>query len=85
MAYTRSLKEIPLEEEPHASVLAALTPDPFESPYSGVDLSGATDGQRAHLAMCPRCRDALGLDPSGTGAASSGGEIGSTSFGGSGL
>lgn len=60
MAYTRSLREIPLDQEPH--VLADLLPDPTESPYEGVDLSSASADQLAHLGQCPACRDALGLD-----------------------
>jgi hypothetical protein len=34
MAYTRSIREIGLDEEPVASALAAVLPDPDESPYS---------------------------------------------------
>lgn len=32
MAYVRSVREIPLDEEPMASALAAVLPDPEESP-----------------------------------------------------
>lgn len=63
MAYVRSLREIPLDEEPHASVLAALRPDPTESPYVGeVDWEGATEEQLAHVAICKRCRELLAGD-----------------------
>jgi hypothetical protein len=73
MAYRRSLREIPLDEEPHASVIAALLPDPTESPFVGVDLDGATQNQLAHLAQCAECSALLGLDVS---ANTTGGELG---------
>jgi hypothetical protein len=67
MAYVRSLREIPLDEEPHASVLAALLPvfDPDEdgSPSmmsTGVNWDDATPDQIAHIRICPQCDAALG-------------------------
>jgi hypothetical protein len=72
MAYTRSLREIPLTEEPHKSVLEALLPGPdsldespgespsMDSPHEGVDWSMATPEQIAHIKICPECDAALG-------------------------
>jgi hypothetical protein len=61
MAYRRSLREIPLDQEPHASVIAALLPDPDESPFVGdVDWSSATDAQLLHVRICPACAEVLG-------------------------
>jgi hypothetical protein len=53
MAYTPSLREIPLDQEPHASVIAAAE----ESPGG---LANLDDAQKAHLDICPQCRDYLG-------------------------
>jgi hypothetical protein len=61
MAYVRSLREIPLDEEPHASVLAALLPDPTESPYDPeVDWANISAHQLRHLQKCPACAAVLG-------------------------
>jgi hypothetical protein len=62
MAYVRSLREISPDEEPHASVVAALLPV-SESPYSGsveVDWASASEYQLNHLAQCPACAAFLG-------------------------
>lgn len=63
MAHVRSLRDIPLDQEPHASVLAALTPDPTESPYREINelIMDATLDQAKHLEICPRCREMLGI------------------------
>lgn len=67
MAFVRSLRDIPLDEEPHASVLAALLPhfDPDdESPdkdaLESVNWANASAYQLAHLAKCPQCVAVLG-------------------------
>ena len=63
MAYVRSLREIPLDEEPHASVLATLLPSlaEGESPGDGeVNWGAASEAQLAHVAMCPVCQAILG-------------------------
>jgi hypothetical protein len=62
MAYKRSLREIPLEEDPHASVLEAVVgtaESPAESPGS---IAGLTDDQLSHLAQCEQCREFLGIE-----------------------
>ena len=67
MAYVPSMREIPLDQEPHKSVLDTLMPDPFAESYEPVDLSEATDAQKAHLDQCMRCRQELGLFGPGSG------------------
>lgn len=78
MAYVPSLREIPLDREPHKSVLDALTPDPFADPYVGVDLDEASASEVAHLNQCKACRDILGVRRTDSGlltASLDGGEI----------
>jgi hypothetical protein len=58
--YHRSVREIPLDEEPHASVIAALVPGPGESP------SALTDDQAAHLAYCEQCQAVTGTHLNGS-------------------
>jgi hypothetical protein len=60
MAYVRSLREIPIDQEPHASVLAAFTPEPGESPSTATTWETATAAQLAHLRACPVCREIVG-------------------------
>jgi hypothetical protein len=55
MAYRRSVREIPLSEEPHASVIAALLPSPGESPVA------LTESQQAHLDVCLECQSITGI------------------------
>jgi hypothetical protein len=62
MAYTPSLREIPLTEEPHKSVLEALMPDPLSEDYAPVTMNDLNAEQAAHLAQCSLCRAELGLN-----------------------
>lgn len=60
MAYVRSLREIPLDEEPHASALEAILGDPEESPLpDGPDWSDPD--AVAHVNMCRKCQEALNV------------------------
>lgn len=58
MPYTPSLREIPLTEEPHASVLAAVNPE-SESPG---DLDWSNEDAVAHVRICKQCQEFLGVD-----------------------
>lgn len=55
MAYTPSLREIPLDQEPHASALAAV-----QDEDGSIDWDAASADQLAHLNACPDCKIVLG-------------------------
>lgn len=64
MAYTRSIREIPLDEEPMKSAMEAVAPDPEESPYSGeIRWDNATEDQLRLLSLHPDAYVVLGGSP----------------------
>jgi hypothetical protein len=62
MTFVPSMRDIPISQEPHKSVLEALMPDPLAEEYAPVDLSEASNYQRKHLNQCAVCADLLGLN-----------------------
>lgn len=60
MVYRRSLREIPLDENPHLSVLNALKATQAEENDYQTDWAQATEAQIKHVVMCPACNDVLG-------------------------
>lgn len=65
MAYVRSVREIPLDEEPIASALDAVLPDPEESPFTGeLRWDNVTTKQADLLRLHPGASAILGTDKS---------------------
>lgn len=66
MAYTRSVREIPLDQEPMAAAIAAVLPDPDESPGStDMRWDNATEDQLRLLALHPDALMVVGVAPVG--------------------
>lgn len=64
MPYTRSIREIPLTEEPFASAIAAVLPDEDESPGSTeMRWDNATEEQKRLLALHPEAKYVVGEVP----------------------
>lgn len=64
MAYTRSIREISLDEEPMKSAMEAVLPDPDESPESTeLRWDNATEDQLRLLALHPDAYVMLGGTP----------------------
>jgi hypothetical protein len=79
MPYTPSLREIPLDQDPHKAVLDALIGDQDDESLGGeVDFSAASEAELAHLKQCPRCAALTGFTNNwgGVGDAAVIGEVG---------
>lgn len=64
MPYVPSMREIPLDQEPHASVLASLSATITEETEFLVAWEEATDEELAHVLACSQCAALLGYSDS---------------------